>query len=249
MIDRAEQAAKKAKTLGDHEAYSAAMRELHKGLKIGFEEMAALRHATAVAKIPHVIEHVRGCLENVDKLVVFVHHHDVANALLEAFPNAALVTGEIKPGSRTAQVDQFQHDPNCRVFIGSIQAAGVGLTLTAAQLAIFAELDWVPGNINQAEDRLHRIGQLGSVLIQHLVFVDSVDSYMANMIIDKLETIEAALDTRTKPIEGPTEEQILEASARLREIEAQKTSPYLDASLTQRGRGQVLDEVETEVPF
>ena len=203
MIDRAEEAAKVARETGDRDGYAAAMRELRGALQVGFEEMSKLRHVTAIAKIPYVVEHVRECLEGVDKVVVFVHHRDVAAALKREFPEAAVVTGETPPAARMAEVDRFQHDPSCRVFVGSIKAAGVGLTLTAAELAVFAELDWSPTVVSQAEDRLHRIGQTGSVLIQHLVFVDSVDSYMANMVIDKQQVITAGLDAETAAVELP----------------------------------------------
>jgi SWI/SNF-related matrix-associated actin-dependent regulator 1 of chromatin subfamily A len=255
MIDRAEEAAREAKKVGDRESYVAAMRELHKGLKVGFAEIASLRHETAVAKIPHVVEHVRECLENVDKVIVFVHHHDVTDGIAKAFgcenplaplgcPSIAIVDGRTPPDKRMSEVDRFQHDPGCRIFIGSIHAAGVGLTLTASQLVVFAEEDMVPGNISQAEDRAHRIGQAGSVLVQHLVFVDSVDSWMANMIIDKQETIEAGLDRMTTPIEEPTLDPVLKTIDKTIE-----ESPYLEAAPDQYHRGQVIDEIENEVPF
>lgn len=199
LYERTEMAVAKAKAAmaaagGDKAAYEDAVRQLRDARQYAFEEMSRLRRQTAVAKIPHVVEHVTECLENEPKVVVFVHHHEVGRALKEAFPNSALVTGEVSVTARTAEVDRFQHDPACRVFIGSIQAAGVGLTLTAAALVVFAELSWVPGEVSQSEDRLHRIGQRNSVLVQHLVFDDSVDSRMAHMIIEKQAVIDAALD-------------------------------------------------------
>jgi hypothetical protein len=80
------------------------------------------------------------------------------------------------------------------VFIGSIQAAGVGLTLTAASTIVFAELDWVPGNVTQAEDRIHRIGQTDSVLVQHVVLDGSLDTRMVQVLLAKQAISDAALD-------------------------------------------------------
>jgi SWI/SNF-related matrix-associated actin-dependent regulator 1 of chromatin subfamily A len=202
-ITTARKARELAEARGDRDAYEAAVRQLRDAQSIAFEEMARLRHDTAVAKVPQVIAHLTDALEEGNKIVVFVHHHDVAHALKEAFPNAALVTGEVAVDKRTLEVDRFQNDDNCQLFIGSIKAAGVGITLTAAAHVVFAELDWVPGNISQAEDRCHRIGQLNSVLVQHLVFDNSIDARMAHMIVDKQAVIDAALDHETKPIAAP----------------------------------------------
>ena len=80
------------------------------------------------------------------------------------------------------------------MFLGSIQAAGVGITLTAAQCMVFGELDWTPGNMLQAEDRIHRIGQKWNALIQQLVFDGSLDAKMAETLVRKMEIIEQALD-------------------------------------------------------
>lgn len=196
---RAEQA--RAQAAGDEAAYNAAVARLRRAQSIAFEEMARLRHETAVRKIPQLIEHLTDALESEGKIVVFVHHHDVAHALLEAFPTAAVVTGEIGLVQRNEAVVRFQNDPACRLFIGGIQSAGVGLTLTAASHVVFGELDWVPGNVSQAEDRLHRIGQRDSVLVQHLVFEGSIDQRMAAVIIEKQAVIEAAVNRPTGAVE------------------------------------------------
>jgi hypothetical protein len=99
--------------------------------------------------------------------------------------------------SRQAAVEAFQNDPSCRLIIGSIGAMGVGLTLTASSHVIFAELDWTPANVTQAEDRAHRIGQLESVLVQHLVVKGSLDARMVELLIQKQEIADLALDEET----------------------------------------------------
>lgn len=203
--------------------------------EVAFEEMSRVRHEVAVAKTPQVVEHVAALLEEVEKVVVFVHHHDVARIVAEAFPGAAVVTGETPVGQRSLEVDRFQRDADCRVFVGSIRAAGVGLTLTAAQNVVFAELDWVPGNVSQAEDRLHRIGQRGSVNVQHLVFDGSVDARMAKVIVEKQEVIERALDRGTAAVE-------------VDQVELPPERPAPDP-LPARREDDLLVEVPTEIPF
>ena len=90
---------------------------------------------------------------------------------------------------KDAAVREFQNG-SARVFVGQITAAGTGLTLTAAKTILFAELDWVPGNVTQAEDRCHRLGQTDPVRIIHLVAKDSVDARMVHALVDKQSTIE-----------------------------------------------------------
>jgi superfamily II DNA/RNA helicase len=145
-----------------------------------------------LAKLPYVIEHVK---EIEGKVVIFAHHKSVVSKLKEALGNeAVLLVGDTKQSDRQVAVDEFQNNPNIKYFIGSIIAAGVGITLTASSNVVFAELDWVPGNITQAEDRCHRFGTLKNVLVQHLVLEGSLDAKMAKTLIKKQEVIDKALD-------------------------------------------------------
>lgn len=183
-----------AKADGDDD-YAGAVARLQQGTMAAFTELAKLRHTTAMAKVPHVIEHIRDTLDGGDsKLIVFAHHKDVIAALAAEFPGCVQITGDTPMQARQDAVDRFQTDPTCRLFLGNIQAAGVGLTLTASSHVIMAELDWVPGNVSQAEDRAHRIGQLNSVLVQHLVLEGSLDANMARKLVAKQEIIDRALD-------------------------------------------------------
>jgi SWI/SNF-related matrix-associated actin-dependent regulator of chromatin subfamily A-like protein 1 len=106
----------------------------------------------------------------------------------------AVLYGETSVSDRQAAVDRFQNDPNCRLFVGGIKAAGVGITLTAATHVVFAEQDWTPGWNQQAEDRAHRIGQRESVLIQYVVLDGSLDAHIAQVNVDKAAIADAALD-------------------------------------------------------
>jgi SWI/SNF-related matrix-associated actin-dependent regulator 1 of chromatin subfamily A len=192
------------------EAYKAAVDRLNEAQRVDFTEMARLRHETAVAKLPAVIAHVADALDDNDnKIIIAAHHHDVIAALVKDLSDfhPVSLTGENNEQQRLAAVDAFQTDPNVRVFVGSITAAGVGITLTASSHVVFAELDWVPGNISQFEDRAHRIGQTETVLVQHIVLDGSLDARMARMLVSKQAVIDSALDVdhpeRTAPVFVP----------------------------------------------
>ncbi len=113
---------------------------------------------------------------------------------LKSSDKIAIITGGSNEAERQDAVDRFQNDPRCRIFIGNITAAGVGITLTASSYVVFAELDWVPGNMSQAEDRCHRIGQTETVLVQHIVLDQSLDARQAKVLIAKQQVIDEGLD-------------------------------------------------------
>ena len=194
-VENARIAVELAKTSDSEEEYQSAVSKLQEANRVAFTEMSRVRHETARAKVPQVIEHIQSCLEEEQKLLIFAHHHDIIEAICEGVgPDLCVkLTGEMKIEDRQQSVDRFQNDPACRVFVGSIKAAGLGITLTAASHVIFAELDWVPSSISQAEDRSCRIGQTKSVLVQHLVFDGSIDADMAKTLVEKQAIIDKAL--------------------------------------------------------
>lgn len=188
----------------DETAYKAAVGRLRQAHNIAFTEMAAIRKELAIAKIPFAVEYVRNMVEDGEKVVVMAHHREVVEQLQNEFGlEAVKLYGGMSEVEKSSNVDRFQNDPTCKVFVGSIHAAGVGITLTAAQKMLFAELDWTPANMLQAEDRIHRIGQEGNALIQQLVFDGSLDAKMAETLVRKMEVIEKALDkvSDDEPIE------------------------------------------------
>lgn len=161
---------------------------------VEFEAVSALRSALGQAKVEHVLEHVREIWEEVPAkpLVIFTHHVAVAEKIHQAL-GGVIVTGEQSVEQRQEAVEAFQSG-EANLFVGTIAAAGVGLTLTRSEHLVFVETDWVPANILQAEDRIHRIGQRASVLIQYLVFAESLDSKMLNTFAAKQSVIERGLN-------------------------------------------------------
>lgn len=192
LIEDAIQRAQNTQT-GDDISFKEAADDLKRGRKALFTELASLRKATGIAKIPFVIEYLEQALEQEEKVVAFGHHREVLEKVAQHFgKKAVLLYGEMSDSVKNANIDRFQEDPSCHLFVGGITIAQ-GYTLTAASLCVVFELDWRPSIICQAEDRLHRIGQKNAVLIQHLCFDGSLDANMLKTIIQKQEIIEAAL--------------------------------------------------------
>ena len=195
----AERLKTEAEVAGNKEAFEAAVQALKAIEGVAFEEMAKLRHETAQAKCPAVIDYCREILENSDqKLVIFAWHQDIVASIKEALAayNPVTVIGGQSDKSKDDAVTLFQMTDTCRVFIGNIVAAGTGLTLTASSHVVFAELDWTPARLSQAEDRCHRIGQADYVQVEHLVIDGSLDARMAQMLIEKQDIIDRALDEK-----------------------------------------------------
>ena len=194
--------------------FQRAVAALEVGDTASFTEFSAQRHEEALAKAPRCVEFIREVLEGNDgrKLVVFAHHKDVIATLMDTFGpsgtcEAVALTGDSSVQERQEAVDSFQTDPKVRLFVGSLMASGVGLTLTASSHVIFVEEDWVPANLTQAEDRTHRIGQEGSVLVQHLVVDGTIDALMIKVIVAKQEVSDRALDRRETFVIPPPQER------------------------------------------
>ncbi|GLI68485.1 hypothetical protein VaNZ11_012913 [Volvox africanus] len=154
---------------------------------------------TAGLKAAAVAEYCADLLEaDGAKFLLFAHHQvllDAVEAKVKACKAGYIrIDGKTESVARAEYVKRFQEDSDVKVAILSIQAAGVGLTMTASSLVVFAELSWVPGDIQQAEDRCHRIGQHTSVNIHFLLVRGSVDEIMWDTLQNKLDNVGKVLD-------------------------------------------------------
>ncbi|XP_066509370.1 DNA annealing helicase and endonuclease ZRANB3-like isoform X3 [Hoplias malabaricus] len=156
---------------------------------------------TAVAKAGAVKDYIKMMLESEQlKFLVFAHHLSMLQACTEAVIEAKAgyirIDGSVPSAERIQLVHRFQDDPDTRVAILSIQAAGQGLTLTAASHVVFAELYWNPGHLKQAEDRAHRIGQTSCVHVHYLIAKGTFDMVMWGMLNRKESVTGSTLNGR-----------------------------------------------------
>lgn len=153
-----------------------------------------LKNISAKGKLKDVFDFVDDIMESGEKLVLFGHLHEVLDKFRERYPHAVSITGVDSMQSRQAAVDAFQNDKNTRLALCSIQAAGVGLTLTASSRVAFVELGWHSAIHDQCEDRCHRIGQTDSVQCTYFLGKDTIDEHIYRIIEDKRAIASAVTD-------------------------------------------------------
>ncbi|WCJ28566.1 SWI/SNF-related matrix-associated actin-dependent regulator of chromatin subfamily A-like protein 1 [Euphorbia peplus] len=153
---------------------------------------------SAEAKVSGVLDYLGTVVEAGCKFLIFAHHIPMIEAIHEFLVKKKVgcirIDGSTPPASRQALVTDFQEKDSIKAAVLSIRAGGVGLTLTAASTVIFAELSWTPGDLIQAEDRVHRIGQVSSVNIYYLLANDTVDDIIWDVVQSKLENLGQMLD-------------------------------------------------------
>ena len=158
--------------------------------KIGTLKQVAVR-----GKMKQTKNWIHNFIESNGKLVIFAVHKKIIDGLMEEFGDKAVkIDGSVSGQKREETVEQFQNDESIRLFVGNIQAAGVGITLTAASNVAFLELPWTPGEVRQATDRVHRIGQQESVNVYYLIASGTIEEDMAELIDKKQKTLDKVLD-------------------------------------------------------
>lgn len=137
------------------------------------------------SKITRCHELVEQIVGNGDKVVVFSTFKDSARYLHECIPGSLLCTGDNKDFEIRESIKKFQQDSDCKVLIATWQKMGTGITLTAANYAIFLDTPWTEGVYEQAQDRVHRIGSKKPVFIYNLVCKGTIDERVLKIVNTK----------------------------------------------------------------
>jgi len=193
LAERAEDNAKKAGAT-TYEAREAALIATMKAQSA--EQLVAvntLKRLASEAKYSSAIEWIDNFLTSDNKLIVFTWHKELANRITKHY-QAVKLTGDSSMEERSNAVDTFQTDPDCKVFVSTLKAGGVGITLTAASDVLFLEQGWTPADMDQAADRAHRIGQKDSVTAWTLIAEGTIDEDIKELIAYKRELVDASTD-------------------------------------------------------
>ena len=162
--------------------------------------IASIRKALGVAKVPQVLQYIEHLLQSgTQKLIVFGVHIDVVNLIYESLKEkykeikTHRIIGATTNPQREKIINEFQNEDTPQIIVANMIACGVGVTLTKAHTVVFAELDFTPSNIMQAEARVHRITQEHIVNSIFMIANESLDSKILDLIKDKLKVIKEIL--------------------------------------------------------
>lgn len=145
----------------------------------------ACQNISARGKLNEAFEKIDEVLEAGEKYVIFVHQREIATRLFQRYPHAVAVTGASTQEERQIAMDSFQNNPEVRLIVCSIKAAGVGITLTAASRMGFIEAPWHSALCDQCEDRIHRIGQNDKCQYDYFLGKDTIDERVYEVIEEK----------------------------------------------------------------
>lgn len=164
--------------------------------------IASIRKALGVAKVPQVLQYIEHLLQSgTQKLIVFGVHIDVVNLIYEALKaNASYkdikthrIIGATTNPQREKIINEFQNEDTPQIIVANMIACGVGVTLTKAHTVVFAELDFTPANIMQAEARVHRITQEHIVNSIFIIANESLDAKILGIIREKIGVIKEVI--------------------------------------------------------
>jgi SWI/SNF-related matrix-associated actin-dependent regulator 1 of chromatin subfamily A len=186
-----------------------------KSLTVQFSKLTKVRQIIADEKIAQTIELAENIIEQDKKVIIFCNFTDSLNKITEHFGKAAVkLDGSMSKPNRQNSVDQFQDNPKVKVFVGNIKAAGVGITLTAAEAVIMNDLSFLPSDHAQAEDRAYRYGQKNNVLVYYPIFENTIEGVIYDILNNKKQVIATVMGDNQHPADAA--EEILQRINELR---------------------------------
>jgi len=143
------------------------------------------RHSSKLDELNKIIEDL---IED-HKIVIFSQYKEMTDILVRELKGYCplYLHGQLDSNLRQPMIDKFQTDPNSRIFLSTLRAGGVGITLTSADVVILYDKWWSPSQNNQAIDRCHRIGQENKVLVIDFICNNTIEQNIEEILKNKIQ--------------------------------------------------------------
>lgn len=165
------------------------------------------------SKLNQCIEIIKDAISGGHKILLFSTYTSmfeiIEKELKKEQINYFKLTGQTKVDKRILLVDEFNNNPDIKVFLISLKAGGTGLNLTGADMVIHYDPWWNLAAENQATDRAYRIGQKNSVQVYKLITKNSIEEKIYELQERKAKLIDNVLDTKTSFISKLSKEDIM----------------------------------------
>jgi SWI/SNF-related matrix-associated actin-dependent regulator 1 of chromatin subfamily A len=178
-------------------------------LTVQFSKLMKVRKVIANEKVKDTIEFTQNIIDQGKKVIIFTNFTDTLQLIHNHFGKESVyLDGSCNKVQRQYAVDQFQENEKVKVFVGNLKAAGVGLTLTAAEVVIMNDLSFVPAEHAQAEDRAYRYGQKNNVLVYYPLYENTIEGVIYDILNKKKKVIGTVMGDEVQDT-GDVVEEIL----------------------------------------
>ena len=176
--------------MGEYYEWLENKKEESSSLTVQFSKLMKVRKVIANEKVKDTIEFAQNIIDQGKKVIIFTNFTDTLQLINNHFGKESVyLDGSCNKVQRQYAVDQFQENEKIKVFVGNLKAAGVGLTLTAAEVVIMNDLSFVPAEHAQAEDRAYRYGQKNNVLVYYPIFENTIEGVIYDILNNKKKVI------------------------------------------------------------
>lgn len=148
----------------------------------------------ALEKTAYTVKYILDCAGNEElPILVFSDHVEPCFKIKRALESktslrVTVITGDVDPHLRSKFVKEFQLG-KIDVLVGTIGSMSTGFTLTATNRVVFNDLSWIPANNEQAEKRIHRIGQTKDCYVVRILS-EGIDRKIVEVLEEKQSTLD-----------------------------------------------------------
>lgn len=165
------------------------------------------------SKLDQCIQIVEDAIDSRHKILLFSGYTSMFPFIEKEFNKRNIsyfkLIGSTKVEERIKMVDEFNENPEIKVFLISLKAGGTGLNLTGADMVIHYDPWWNLSTENQATDRAYRIGQKNNVQVYKMITKNSIEEKIYELQQKKANLADNMLDTKTSFINKLSKDEIM----------------------------------------